>query len=161
MILRLKTCFTIFALYEIAAIILLHCARTCDAMFGAAFCDDHAFKYFIWCVAVPLLVFLIAMWVREIITHSRRRTMIDHAKAAAKNLYDDVRDRVTKQVSPQDVAGLISAAVLYGIKKISDRNNEQASHSTPRATATKRDEMMSNRSQSQSTRTAAGAKRKK
>lgn len=126
MMLKLKTYFTIFSVYEIAAIILLHCRRTCDAMFGAAFCDDHVFKYFIWCVAVPLVAFLIAMWVHEIVTHNRRRRMITMAKTAAKNLYEDVRDRVTEQVSPQDVAGLVAGAVLYGIKKFSDRHGKDA-----------------------------------
>ncbi len=119
--LKLKTYFTIFSVYEIAAIILLHCSRTCDAMFGATFCDDHVFKYFIWCVAVPLLAFLIAMWVHEIVTRNRRRRMVTMAKTAVKNLYEDVRDRVTEQVSPQDVAGLVAGAVLYGIKKFTDR----------------------------------------
>ncbi|MBD5389110.1 hypothetical protein HDR63_02550 [bacterium] len=121
MMLRLKIYLTALALYEIVAIMLLHCARTCDAIFGTMFCDDHAYKYFVWCVAVPLLVFLIVMWVRQIIGHSRRRRMIDQAKAAAKDLYQDVRGRVLEQVSPQDVAGLISAAVVLGIKKMSDR----------------------------------------
>ena len=45
MFLKSKIGLTIFALYEIIAIMLLHCSRTCDAMFGTMFCDDHVFIY--------------------------------------------------------------------------------------------------------------------
>ena len=64
--LKAKIYLTIFTLYEIVAVLLLHFPRTCDAMFGAAFCNDHVLKYFIWCFAVPALVFLLAMWINEI-----------------------------------------------------------------------------------------------
>ena len=47
MFLKAKICLTVLTIYEIIAVILMHCARTCDAMFGTMFCDDHVFKYFI------------------------------------------------------------------------------------------------------------------
>lgn len=119
--LRLKIWFTIFTLYEIAAILLLHCMRTCDAMFGATFCNDHAFKYFVWCVAVPLLVFLIAMWIHEIFIGNRRRRFIHRAGAAARGVFDDVKERVSEHVSRQEIEGLITAAVVMGIKKLADK----------------------------------------
>ena len=77
MFLKSKIGLTILSLYEIAAVLLLHCPRTCDAMFGAAFCDDHIFKYFVACIAVPLLVFLIAMWIMDIIHRIRVEPLLD------------------------------------------------------------------------------------
>ncbi len=121
MMLRMKIWFTIFAIYEIVAIILLHCTRTCDAMFGTMFCNDHAFKYFIWCVAVPTLVFLMAMWIREIVMGGRRRRFFNRAGHAIHDAYDDVKERVIENVTPKDITGLISAAVLLGIKKLSEK----------------------------------------
>ena len=121
MMLRLKTGFTIFAVYEIAAIILLHCTRTCDAMFGTMFCNDHAYKYFIWCVAIPLIVFLITMWIRTIFMGGRRRRFMHRAGRAMHDVFDDVRERVSEKVSPQEIEGIITAAVMMGIKKLSEK----------------------------------------
>ncbi len=123
MFLKSKIGLTILSLYEIAAVLLLHCPRTCDAMFGAAFCDDHIFKYFVACIAVPLLVFLIAMWIMDIIHRIRRRhSLLYKARHAVKNMASNIRDRVSESVSSGDVEKMISAALLIGLKKYSDRN---------------------------------------
>lgn len=121
MMLRMKIWFTILAIYEIVAIILLHCMRTCDAMFGTMFCNDHAFKYFIWCVAVPLLAVISGMWIREIIVGGRRRRFMHRAGRTMRHVFGEVKERVIENVSPQDVEGLITAAVILGMKKLSDR----------------------------------------
>lgn len=123
MFLKYKIGLTIFSLYEIIAVLLLHCPRTCDAMFGTAFCDDHVFKYFIVCIAVPLLVFLIVMWIMEII-HGvrRRRSLLYKAKHAVKNMAFNIKNKISESVSARDVEKIISGAVLVGLKKYSDRN---------------------------------------
>lgn len=123
MFLKYKIGLTIFSLYEIIAVLLLHCPRTCDAMFGTAFCDDHVFKYFIVCIAVPLLVFLIVMWIMEII-HGvrRRRSLLYKAKHVVKNMAFNIKNKISESVSARDVEKIISGAVLVGLKKYSDRN---------------------------------------
>lgn len=121
MFLRMKICFTVFALYEIAAIMLLHCQRTCDAMFSTAFCDT-GFKYFIFCVAVPVLVYLIAMWIREIFVGHHRNSFAHKARSAVKDLVNNVRDRVSENVSVQDLEKIIAAAILIGVKKYADKH---------------------------------------
>ena len=123
MFLKSKIGLTVLSLYEIIAILLLHCPNTCNAMFGLSFCTDHIFKYFIWCVAVPLLVFLIVMWIMDIIHRvRRRRSLFYKAKHAVKHMASNIRDRVSESVSSGDIEKMISAALVLGLKKYSDRN---------------------------------------
>ncbi len=123
MFLKSKIGLTIFALYEIIAIMLLHCSRTCDAMFGTMFCDDHVFKYFVVCVAFPLIVFLIVMWIMEIIKKIRRRhSLLYKAKHVVSDMASNLKDRVSENVSVRDVEKMITAALLLGIKKYADKN---------------------------------------
>ena len=123
MFLKSKICLTVLTIYEIVAVILLHCSRTCDAMFGTMFCDDHVFKYFIVCFAVPALLFLILMWIMEIVEHVRRRhSLFYKAKHAVKNMASNIRDRVSESVSSGDMEKMIAAALVVGLKKYSNRN---------------------------------------
>ncbi len=118
MLLRLKICTTVFILYEIVAIILLHCGRTCDAMFGTMFCDDHVFKYFIVCVAVPALAFLIYMWIAEIVHGARHRhSFMYKAKSAVHDVASNIRHHVADNISARDLEKLIIAALILGVKK--------------------------------------------
>lgn len=121
--LKLKICSTIFILYEIVAIILLHCPQTCDAMFSGAFCDDHVFKYFIMCFAVPAIVMLAIMWISEIVHGARRRHSLTYrAKSAVMGVVDNVREKVSEHVSTQDLEKLITAALVLGLKKYANRH---------------------------------------
>lgn len=121
--LKAKIYLTIFTLYEIVAVLLLHFPRTCDAMFGAAFCNDHVLKYFIWCFAVPALVFLLAMWINEIFVARRHRhSLMYKTKTAIKDMASNFSDRVGNRATSQDIEKLITAAVLVGAKKYIDRH---------------------------------------
>ncbi len=121
--LRIKICLTIFFIYEIVATILLHAARACAPMFGLGFCSDVVFKYFIVCAAVPMVVFLIAMWVHEIVIARRRRHSVFYrARGAAMRIASNVRDRITRNISQQDLEKMIAAALIVGIKKYAARN---------------------------------------
>ena len=123
MFLKYKLGLTILALYEIAAVMLLHCPNTCNAMFGLSFCSDSVLKYFVWCVAVPLVAFLIIMWIMEIIDKIRRRhSLLYKAKHAVKHMAKNIRDRVSEHVSSADMEKMITAALVVGLKKYSDRN---------------------------------------
>ncbi|MDE6478621.1 MAG: hypothetical protein K2L94_05255 [Alphaproteobacteria bacterium] len=126
--LKAKIYLTIFTLYEIVAVLLLHCTRTCDAMFGTTFCNDHVLKYFIWCVAVPALVFLLAMWIHEIFVARRHRhSLMYKTKEAIKDMASNFGDRVGSRATPQDIEKLITAAVLVGAKKYIDRHPQARS----------------------------------
>lgn len=123
MFLKAKIGLTIVSLYEILVVILLQSQRVCDAMFGVAFCDADVFKYFIMCFAVPMIVFLIVMWIMEIIDRVRhRRTLFYKATHAMKNIVENVKDRVSENVSSGDLEKLITAALMAGLKKYSDRS---------------------------------------
>ena len=123
MFLKSKIGLTILSLYEIAAVLLLHCPRTCDAMFGASFCDDHIFKYFIACIVVPLVVFLLVMWIMDIVHRIRRhRSLLYKTRHAVQNMAMNIRDRISEKVSSGDIEKMITAALVIGLKKYSDRN---------------------------------------
>lgn len=121
--LRFKIYLTIFFIYEIIATILLHTMRTCAPMFGLGFCGDVVFKYFVVCAAVPMMIFLIVMWAHEIIVaRRRRRSVFYRARGAAMRIASNVRDRITRNVSQQDLEKIITAALVVGIKKYAARN---------------------------------------
>lgn len=121
--LRFKIYLTIFFIYEIIATILLHTMRTCAPMFGLGFCGDVVFKYFVVCAAVPMVIFLIVMWAHEIIVaRRRRRSVFYRARGAAMRIASNVRDRITRNVSQQDLEKIITAALVVGIKKYAARN---------------------------------------
>ncbi len=118
MFLKSKIYLTVLTVYEILAVILLHCRRTCDAMFGMSFCDDHVFKYFIFCFAIPAIVGLIVMWIMEIIYGGRRRrSFIYRAKNAVRDVASSVREHIGEHVSAADMEKLMAAALLVGIKR--------------------------------------------
>ncbi len=125
MFLKTKIYFTIFSLYEIIAGILLHCPRTCDALFGGSFCMSEGYKYFIGMVVIPLLVFLICMWIHEIfIANRHRHSLIYRAKDAAHDAWDTVKNKVSANVSRGDIEKFLTAAALIGVKKYANKHPE-------------------------------------
>ena len=120
MFIKSKICFTVFVLYEIAAITVLHLKSTCSAMFGMNFCASD-FKYFAGAIAIPLLVYLIWMWIREIIRIRRRRHFIGLAKNVMTGITTSIHERL-KHISPNDLEQIIIVAILIGVKKYSMRH---------------------------------------
>ncbi len=122
MLLKTKIFFTIFSIYEIIAIMMLHCQRVCDAMFSTTFCDS-GYKYFLFCVALPLIVFLIGMWIHEIFVARRRRhSFLYKAKTAAHDMMNNVRDHMSDKVSTANIEKIIAIAVLAGVKKYAQKH---------------------------------------
>ena len=121
MLLKSKICLTVLAIYEMAAVSILHFQRICDAMFPTPFCDSW-YRYFLFCVIVPLVILLLLMWVREIVRLHRRRTFIRRAKNTVSDIMSGIRGRVSESVDPRDLEKIITAAVLVGIKKYVDRH---------------------------------------
>lgn len=112
-----KICFTIFVLYEITAVILLHCSRTCDAIFSGAFCDDSGFKYFIVCAAIPLLLMVVWMWIHQIFFARRRFALMRHARDIMDDVSDGVKKHLGRTFDMHDIDKYLAAAILFGIKK--------------------------------------------
>ncbi len=123
MFLRPKIWLTALVVYEILAVILMHCGRICDAMFGISFCDDSVFKYFIVCFAVPALIGLIVMWIMHIIHHNHRRhSLLHRARSAVSDIASNVRDRISENVSTRDLEKVMAAALLVGIRRFISKN---------------------------------------
>lgn len=116
MLLKSKICFTVLSVYEIIAVSAMHFKRVCDSMFPTEFCDSW-FRYFLFCIVVPLLIFLILMWVREIVRYHRRRSFIRRARNTVNGILGNIRNKISKHVDVQDMEKIITAAILVGIKK--------------------------------------------
>ena len=121
MLIKSKVCFTVFAVYEIAAVSIFHFQRICDSIFVPAFCDGWV-RFFLFCIAVPLLVFLILMWIREIVRFRRRRSFIRRTRNAVNGIISSIRGRISDKINVQDMEKIITAAILVGIKRYADRH---------------------------------------
>ena len=121
MFMKSKICLTVFVVYEAAVVSFLHFQSTCDAIFSSAFCASW-FRYFLFCVIVPLFVGLILMWINEIIRAHHRRRFIRRAKNTVNGILSAVRGHMSKQMDVADIEKIITAAVLIGIKKYADRH---------------------------------------
>lgn len=122
MFLRAKIALTVLTVYEILIVTLLHFQRSCDAMFCTCFCDDHVFKYFVMCFAVPSIAFLIWMWIMAIVHAARRRrSLFYRARDVIDDVASNVRDTVSRNISRDDVEKYLSAAVMAGIKKYTNK----------------------------------------
>lgn len=125
MMLKLKIYSTVFVLYEILAVLLLHCPYTCTAMFGTSFCSDSVFKYFIALFAIPAIVGLIVMWIMHIIHALRRRhSFLYRAQEAVEDVAGSIKKTLKESVSSKDIEKYIVAALAAGVKKYSDKNPE-------------------------------------
>lgn len=120
MFLRTKIGFTIFALYEIIVVVILHCERMCNPLLGAVACQDWM-RYFIAAVIIPVLAFLIWMWVSAII-HARRHRFLHRARGAIMDVVGHVRESITRNVSREDIERYITGAAIAGVKNYAKRN---------------------------------------
>lgn len=121
MLLKSKICFTALVIYEIIAVSALHFQRLCDSMFPTPFCDSW-YRYFLFCIIVPLVVMLIWMWISEIIHLHRRRKFIRRAKNTVSGIMSGIRGKITENLDVQNLEKIITAAILIGIKKYADRH---------------------------------------
>ncbi len=121
MLLKSKICFSVLAVYEMIAVSALHFQRVCDAMFPTPFCDSW-YRYFLFCVIVPLVVLLIIIWIREIVRARRRRAFFRRTKETVRSVVSTIRGRISEQVDMRDLEKIVTAAVLVGIKKYADRH---------------------------------------
>jgi hypothetical protein len=121
MLLKSKICLTTVAIYEMLAVSVLHFQHVCDAIFSGPFCDSW-YRYFLFCVIVPVMVLLVLMWIHEIVRAHRRRHFIRRAKEAMRTVLSGVRGQVTEHIDSRDMEKLITTAVLVGIKQYADRH---------------------------------------
>lgn len=121
MLLKSKICFTVLAVYEMAAVSVLHFQRVCDAMFTIVFCDSW-YRYFLFCIIVPLVIGLVLMWIREIVRAHRRRKFFRRARNTIRDVMSTIRGKVSQHIDMQDMEKIVTAAVLVGIKKYVDNH---------------------------------------
>lgn len=120
MLLKPKIYITILFVYEIFAVMLLHCQYMCTMMLGQTACHDW-FRYFAACIIIPGLVSLIWMWI-ETICHAYRNRFFHRARGALIDILDGLRDRLADNVTREDIEHYITVASLYGIRYYMAKN---------------------------------------
>jgi hypothetical protein len=120
MLLKTKIYITVLFIYEIIAVMFLHCQQTCTQVFGIAACQDW-FRYFAVCVVVPGLITLIWVWWMTI-CHAYRNRFLRRARGALIDVLDGLRDKLADKISRQDIERYITVASLYGIRYYMSHN---------------------------------------
>lgn len=119
---KFKLGLTLFILYELVAVILLQNSGTCYSLLGAGMCDDNFLKYFTFCFAVPLVFFILCMWVHEIIMRRRRRMF----KYKAKKVFTDIASKFTGSmggaVEMPNMEKYVSAALILMARKYVEKH---------------------------------------
>ena len=68
-------------------------------------------------------MFLIVMWIMDIVDTARRRhSLLYKAKHAVKQMASNIHDRVSEHISSKDMEKMVTAALVMGLKKYSERN---------------------------------------
>lgn len=120
MLLKPKIYITVLFVYEIVAVMLLHCQYMCTEMFGVTACQDW-FRYFAVCVVIPGIVSLIWMWI-ETIRHAYRNRFFHRARNAVIDIWDGLRDKLADKMTREDIERYITVASLYGIRYYLSKN---------------------------------------
>lgn len=109
----LKVFITIFVLYEFVMIILLQVPDYCIHVFNQNFCDDIAFKYFLICVVLPVLIGVFIWWIPDILR------LLCNRGCKMNTPKETIHDVLKQIILPQDIERLITAAIIMGIQKFS------------------------------------------
>lgn len=100
---KFKIFLTCFILYEFTAITILQIQSFCHVFFNNNFCELNNYKYFLFCIMIPVLMGLVYWWIPK--------ATPDAAKE--KSLKEILIDAIPKQY----ISRLIIAAIIIGIKK--------------------------------------------
>ncbi len=126
MFLKAKIYFTIFSIYEMVMIMFLHSRSTCQDVFSNWFCADSVTKYFLFCVIIPLTVFLIIMWIEQIrkaIKH--RHSILYQAKERFTEAAGSFKDAVKSEMNNQDLEAYLMGLAVSGIRSYMDKYPER------------------------------------
>lgn len=126
MFLKAKIYFTIFSVYEMVMIMLLHSRSTCLDVFSNWFCADSLTKYFLFCVIVPLTVFLVIMWIEQIrkaIKH--RHSILYQAKERFTEVAGEVKETIKDNINNQDLEAYLMALAMSGIRSYMNNHPEK------------------------------------
>lgn len=100
---KLKIFITCFILYEFVAITILQIRNFCNYVFNLNFCEMNHYKYFLFCVIIPVLIGLVFWWI-------------------PKRTYDDVHEKTLKEIlidsiPKQYIKRFIIAAIIIGVRR--------------------------------------------
>ena len=100
---KFKIFTTFFVLYEFVMITILQIHSFCIGVFNQNFCEMNHYKYFLFCVMIPVLIGLIFWWI-------------------PKRNYDDTQEKTLKEIlidsiPKQYIKRYIIAAIIIGVRR--------------------------------------------
>ena len=100
---KFKIFITCFVLYEFVAITILQVQSFCYGIFNINFCEMNHYKYFLFCVMIPVLIGLIFWWV-------------------PKKTDDDTQEKTLKEIlidsiPKQYIKRFVIAAIIIGVRR--------------------------------------------
>lgn len=120
MLLKPKIYITILFVYEIVAVMLLHCQYMCTTMLGQTACQDW-FRYFAACIVIPGVISLLWMWL-ETIVHAYHNRFFRRARHAFTEVLDGLCEKLANKITREDLERYITFAAIYGVRHYMSRN---------------------------------------
>lgn len=106
---KFKIFFTLFILYEFTVLTILWIRDFCVGVFNYNFCTYGNYKYFLMCVMVPVLVWLVFWWTPDVVRWIRG----EKREQSESNIFDFVNQFFTKQ----KIERFLIIAAVIGIQK--------------------------------------------
>jgi len=114
MLLKPKIYITILFIYEIFAVMLLHCQYMCTEMLSVTACQDW-FRYFAACIIIPGVISLVWMWLETLVNAYHHR-FFRRARNALADVLDKIYEKLANHLTREDMERYITVAALYGVR---------------------------------------------
>lgn len=109
---KLKIFITVLFIYEFIVITILQIPRYCISVFNLNFCEYGTFKYFLLCVACPILFGIFIWWIPDIV-----KLFCKHNCVEEQPKPETIHDVLSEIISSKDIERFITAAIVMGIQK--------------------------------------------
>ena len=110
---KFKIFITVFTIYEFIMLTVLQINSYCTGVFNVNFCDYGAFKYFLMCIMLPVMIAIFMWWVPDL----ARSFCNKSCEPAPVESNESISDIFRNIVSKQDIERLMTAAIITGIQK--------------------------------------------
>ena len=115
---KFKIFISIFTLYEFMMLTILQIPRYCVGIFNVNFCAHTTFKYFLFCIMLPIISCIFFWWIPEI-----SRLFCPRAcNATIQPQPKSSGDVLSEIISKKDIERFITALVIMGIQKFSKKH---------------------------------------
>ena len=110
---RFKIFTTIFVLYELITVMVLHRLDYCSILFSLNFCEYNIYKYFLMCIMLPTLIAVFVWWLPEFAKIFCNKSCDTQTPIQPDTIHGVLHEIISKQ----DIERLVATAIITGIQK--------------------------------------------